>query len=216
MGDTADLLPAVEVLTSLDELLNSQKYRFLEYLSSSIGTCGETGIINVEKLRSWGTTRIFIQKNSTGTVVGAALLLESKNTKNTLTIAGLCYNEQVSLAGQRILESIISTWNEDFSHFNLSVELSKQNEFIKRVAQDLGFIFDQAGSDVNWPRFVLSAHVKTDSDSKSHDTGVAIGNVPKMEPPIDSTHARSNRERIRPFHCESCDKSFTQKYSLKR
>eukprot|EP01083_Nonionella_stella_P178868 633246_1 len=208
MGDTADLLPAVEVLTSLDELLNSQKYRFLEYLSSSIGTCGETGIINVEKLRSWGTTRMFLQKNSAGTVVGAALLLESKNVENTLTIAGLCYNEQFALAGLRILESVVSTWTENFSHLNLSVELSKENKFIKRVAQDLGFVFDQDGSDVNWPRFVLSAHVKTDSDSKSHDTGVAIGNVPKMEPPIDLTNASSIRERIRKFSCESCDKTF--------
>eukprot|EP01083_Nonionella_stella_P145264 454880_1 len=147
MGDTADLLPAVEVLTSLDELLNSQKYRFLEYLSSSIGTCGETGIINVEKLRSWGTTRIFIQKNSTGTVVGAALLLESSNAENTLTIAGLCYNEQVTLSGQRVLGSVLSTWKDDFSNLNLSVDLSKGDDFIKNVAKDLGFLYDAACSD---------------------------------------------------------------------
>eukprot|EP01083_Nonionella_stella_P178866 633242_1 len=98
------------------------------------------------------------------------------------------------------------------------MELSKENEVINRVANDLGFVIDESGSDDSWLRFVMAARVpvNTESDPNSHDTGVAIGNVPKMEPPIDSTNDRSNRERIRLFHCESCDKTFTKKINLKQ
>eukprot|EP01083_Nonionella_stella_P178865 633239_1 len=98
------------------------------------------------------------------------------------------------------------------------MELSKENEVINRVANDLGFVIDESGSDDCWLRFVMSTHVpvNTEFDQNSHDTGVAIGNVPKMEPPIDLTNASSIRERIRKFSCESCDKTFTLKNNLKR
>eukprot|EP01083_Nonionella_stella_P277969 945155_1 len=146
-------LPVVAVF-SLDELSlqNTQKDRLLEFLSDSIGSS-----MNDEMLRNWGTERIFMQENTSNVVIGAALLLKPGAPEECLTIAGLCYDEHVTLSGQRVLESVVSTWKGDFSNLSLSVDLSKKNDFIKSVAKDLGFLYDEASSDESWSRFVLSA-----------------------------------------------------------
>eukprot|EP01083_Nonionella_stella_P076910 209771_1 len=69
-------LPAVEVLGSLDELLMAQKELLLKVISDSIwNTCSETGQITGEILRIWGTTRIFMQQDSSGAVLGAGVRL---------------------------------------------------------------------------------------------------------------------------------------------
>eukprot|EP01083_Nonionella_stella_P067887 179851_1 len=207
----------VEVLASLDELSNVQKCRFLEYLSNCIGvSSGEIGIINAEIVRNWGTVRIFIQKGSSGSVVGAALLVKSDIAEDSLTICGLCYNEQSILVGQRLLESTVSTWEHAFSHLNLSVELSKQNEPIQRVAQDLGFIYDQDGSDDSWSRFVLCAHMKTESDSNTNEMSAEIDIRRKPQSSSSPTDFSSIHGQIRQFSCESCDQTFNQKCNLNR
>eukprot|EP01083_Nonionella_stella_P072445 195385_1 len=127
-------LPEVEVVDSLDEMAAVQKSRLFEYISNSFGdSSGETLIINVEMIRNWGTERIFIQKRPLGSIVGTALLVKSGADEDNLTVCGLCYNEQFRLAGKRLLESIVSTWEQGFSDMGLSVELSEQNVFIKRA-----------------------------------------------------------------------------------
>eukprot|EP01083_Nonionella_stella_P017348 48513_1 len=146
-------LPAVAVF-SLDELSlqNTQKDRFLEFLSDSIGSS-----MNDEMLRNWGTERVLMQENTSNVVIGAALLLKPGATEECMTIAGLCYDQQVTLSGQRVLESVVSTWKDNFSNLSLSVDLSKGNDFIKSVAENLGFLYDEAGSDESWSRFMRSA-----------------------------------------------------------
>eukprot|EP01083_Nonionella_stella_P181811 652468_1 len=145
-------LPTVKVFT-LDQLLeNYQKDSFLKFLSDSIDNT-----VNGEMLRNWGTERIFIQEDNSMDIIGTAMLLKSCLTEECLTIAGLCYDEQVALSGQRILESVVSTWKDNFSNLGLSVDLSKGNDFIKSVAENLGFLYDEAGSDESWSRFMLSA-----------------------------------------------------------
>eukprot|EP01083_Nonionella_stella_P189949 703572_1 len=126
-------LPAVAVF-SLDELSlqNTRKDRFLEFLGDSIGSS-----MNDEMLRNWGTERVFMQENTSNVVIGAALLLKPGATEEYMTIAGLCYDQQVTLSGQRVLESVVSTWKDSFSNLGLSVDLSKGNDFIKSVAENL-------------------------------------------------------------------------------
>eukprot|EP01083_Nonionella_stella_P012589 35677_1 len=98
-------LPAVAVF-SLDELSlqSTQKDKLLEFLSDSIGSS-----MNDEMLRNFGTQRIFMQENSAHVVIGAALLLKSGAPEECMTIAGLFYDEHVTLSGQRVLESVVST-----------------------------------------------------------------------------------------------------------
>eukprot|EP01083_Nonionella_stella_P134126 408087_1 len=211
-------LPEVEVLTSLDELSSVQKCRFFEYLNNCIGTSsGEIWIMNAEMIRNWGTVRMFVQKISSGPVAGAALLVKSGISGDSLVICGLCYNGQFSIAGQRLLKSIVSTWEQDFSNCGLSVELSKDNEFIQRVALDLGFTYDKDSSEDSWPRFMLSARVKTESDSNTNELCAEIDIRCEPESSTSSTHSSSISGHIRQqFPCESCDKTFTHKYNLNR
>eukprot|EP01083_Nonionella_stella_P295703 1004905_1 len=175
-----DSLPEVGIFRSLDEIPNAQKDRFFEFLNDSIGgSVSEIGTINGEVLKNWGTERLFLQENLSGRVIGAGLLLKSGTPEDCLTISGLCYDKQLVLSGQRIMKSIVTTWKSDFSNLNLAVDISKDNDYIKRVAEDLGFIYDQTSSDETWSRFLLSkkSHVKMDPGVSSLEGNSEIDNV---------------------------------------
>eukprot|EP01083_Nonionella_stella_P277960 945138_1 len=227
-----ETLPTVKVLASLDELLlqNVQKDRFFEFLSDSIGNS-----INGEVLRNWGTERVFIQENSSKNIIGVAVLLKSDPTKECLTIAGLCYDEQVPLSGQLILESAVSTWKYAFLNVNLSVELSKENDFIQGVAKDLGFVYDEAGSDETWSRFVILAQnsiIKYESSipQQQHRLGFSCGhcsqkynsNVDLMRHMVVELHGGLSRSvkseqpvnGQKPHICDVCQKAFSLKSYL--
>eukprot|EP01083_Nonionella_stella_P070500 188671_1 len=201
-----DSLPEVRIFRSLDEIPNAQKDRFFEFLNDSIGgTFSEIGTINGDVLKKWGTERLFLQENLSGRVIGAGLLLKSGTPEDCLTISGLCYDKQLVLSGQRIMKSIVTTWKSDFSCLNLSVDISKDNGYIKRVAEDLGFIYDQASSDDSWSRFLLSAHVKMDSGVSSIEASFEVDNTQQNQSEANSF-----------YKCELCQKKFVMKYNLKK
>eukprot|EP01083_Nonionella_stella_P258094 882642_1 len=215
MDKHGDFLPGVEVLTSLDELSVAQKDRLFEFLSNAVGssTDTESGILDDQTLNAWGTKIIFAQNNSSEAIVGAALLLKPAIAEDILTISGLCYDKQFVVAGERILESAVSTREHDFANSALSIELANENEHIKRVAQELGFVCDQAGSDDSWLTFVLPAHSKIEPDSSSNDViaEIDVGNYPELPPNVDQDH-----EKLNQFQCERCDKAFNRKSPLKK
>eukprot|EP01083_Nonionella_stella_P148806 471716_1 len=223
-------LSAVAVF-SLDELSlqYTQKDRFLEFLSDSIGSS-----MNDEMLRNWGTERIFMQENTSNVVIGAALLLKPGATEECMTIAGLCYDEQVTLSGQRILESVVSMWKDSFSNLSLSVDLSKGNDFIKSVAENLGFLYDEAGSDESWSRFMLSAQHSVSSCestippqphiaefSRGHCAHKYNSNANLMRHMVESHDVLSQSVKSeqpvsgqKPHKCDICQKEFSQKHHL--
>eukprot|EP01083_Nonionella_stella_P277967 945152_1 len=223
-------LPVVAVF-SLDELSlqNTQKDRLLEFLSDSIGSS-----MNDEMLRNWGTERIFMQENTSNVVIGAALLLKPGAPEECLTIAGLCYDEHVTLSGQRVLESVVSTWKGDFSNLSLSVDLSKKNDFIKSVAKDLGFLYDEASSDESWSRFVLSAqhsisncesiippqgliaeficgHCAQKYNSNANLIRHMVASHDVLSQSVKSEQPVSGQK---PHKCDVCQKEFSQKHHL--
>eukprot|EP01083_Nonionella_stella_P277961 945140_1 len=224
-------LPVVAVF-SLDELSlqNTQKDRLLEFLSDSIGSS-----MNDEMLRNWGTERIFMQENTSNVVIGAALLLKPGAPEECLTIAGLCYDEHVTLSGQRVLESVVSTWKGDFSNLSLSVDLSKENEFIKSVAQDLGFIYDEACSEENWSRFTISAQhsisiCESTNPPQPHSAEFICGHCAQkynsnsnlMRHMVEShgglpqfVKSEQPLSGQKPHKCEICQKEFSRKNDLK-
>eukprot|EP01083_Nonionella_stella_P277963 945143_1 len=226
-------LPAVTVF-SLDELLlqNAQRNRFLEFLSDSL-RIGNS--IDVEMLRNWGTERIFMQENTSNVVIGAALLLKPGAPEECLTIAGLCYDEHVTLSGQRVLESVVSTWKGDFSNLSLSVDLSKKNDFIKSVAKDLGFLYDEASSDESWSRFVLSAQhsisiCESTNPPQPHSAEFICGHCAQkynsnsnlMRHMVEShgglSQSVKSEQRVssqKPYKCDVYQKEFSRKHHLK-
>eukprot|EP01083_Nonionella_stella_P092025 257430_1 len=203
-----DSLQTVKVFESLDKLSDTQKQRFLVFLSDSIGnTCSETGQVNAEILKSWGTQRIFLLENSSEAVIGSGLLLKPDSIEDCMMISGLCYDQTVVLSGQLIFKSIVSTWKSDFSNVDLSVDISKGTDFIKHVAQELGFVYDREGSNETWSRFVLSkvTQVKMDPDVRSVEVSTDLDNVQEHQPPMN------------PFYkCELCQKKFVMKYNLRK
>eukprot|EP01083_Nonionella_stella_P155135 500739_1 len=199
--------PAVKVFKSLEEIPNGQRDKFLNFLSEYMGDCcDETGRITDEVLASLGTERIFMLESPSGIIAGTGLLLKTRNAEDCLNISGLCYDEQVPISGQWILESIVSTWETEFSNFNLSVDFSKGNSAIQGVARSLGFSSDQANSDDSWSRFLLTAHISMKSEpyGDPQDTSGEITNVPK--------YAASTSF----YKCNLCQKEFVMKYNLKK
>eukprot|EP01083_Nonionella_stella_P280164 952968_1 len=201
----AESPPAVKVFKSLEDIPNGQRDEFLSFLSKYMGyNCSETGRVSDEVLESWGTSRIFVLESSSGVITGTGLILK---TGDFLSVSGLCYDEQVTISGQRILESIVSTWENELSNLNLSVDFAKGNYFIQGIARFLGFSCDQVNSDDSWSRFLLSAHAPT-----------------KLEPDIDPQHIISGEVSsipecewsAIPYKCNLCQKEFVLKHNLKK
>eukprot|EP01083_Nonionella_stella_P280166 952970_1 len=199
--------PAVKVFKSLEEIPNGQRDKFLNFLSEYMGDCcDETGRITDEVLESLGTERIFMLESPSGIIAGTGLLLKTRNAEDCLNISGLCYDEQVPISGQWILESIVSTWETEFSNFNLSVDFSKGNSAIQGIARDLGFSYDQVNSDDVWARFLLTPHIMSEPsvDSEVLDVSGEVSNIPECKASSSS------------YKCNLCQKEFVLKHNLKK
>eukprot|EP01083_Nonionella_stella_P083815 231794_1 len=189
-----EYLPPMEVFNSLEEMSDGNRDGFLKYLSASIGY--ENGLISEEILDKWNTKRVFVQRSTSGIVIGSGLLLAPSASDDYVLISGLCYESNLPRCGQRVMEAVVTTWKYDFAHLNLCADFPKDNAYIQCVARDLGFVQDTVGSDDMWVRFELSSNerVKPEDIVNSLDASV------KVEDKATSS--------MQSYQCEVCQKTF--------
>eukprot|EP01083_Nonionella_stella_P147481 465414_1 len=218
---------SASVFESLPSMPSGQKYRFLAYISASMGAqCSENEMITEDMLRSWGVRWVFLIEHPIGTVVGTGFILRPSGTSTDFVLSGLCYDTGMLQSAHRILEAAVKIRTDHFPSHNLVMDLARDNTEIQSVAEKFEFSPESSGSQDVWIRYCLQFEAEPqisrelppiEPELKHTDGDFSCGQCSNMFETNKSLQQHSVvHSDDRQYSCNHCDTKFKTKGGLKR